>query len=170
MGKLTTTYVYSGNYLCLTKQGKKLDSNYTRMLRAILNNSWRQHLAKQLLYGHQPPITKTIQVRRIRHAGHCWRSRDELISDILMWSPPHRQAKAGRPARAYVQRPCADTYRERWTVEKVAIEGQGDPCWWHDMMMMIYIQYIITIIRSWQYHGVPWISLSLSLSLWQFSS
>ncbi len=25
-------------------------------------------------YGHLPPITKTIQVRRTRHAGHCWRS------------------------------------------------------------------------------------------------
>ncbi len=31
------------------------------------------------MYGHQPPITKTIQVRRTRHAGHCPRRRDELI-------------------------------------------------------------------------------------------
>ena len=66
---------------------KKLDGNYTRMLRAILNKSWRQHPTKQQLYGHLPPITKTIQVRRTRHAGHCWRSRDKLISDILMWTP-----------------------------------------------------------------------------------
>ena len=50
------------------------------MLRAILNKSWRQHPTKHQLYGHLPPITKTIQVRRTRHAGHCWRSRDELIS------------------------------------------------------------------------------------------
>ena len=42
---------------------KKLDGNYTRMLRAILNKSWRQHPTKQQLYGHVPPITKTIQVR-----------------------------------------------------------------------------------------------------------
>ena len=53
---------------------KKLDGNYTRMLRAILNKSWRQHLTKPQLYGHLPPITKTIKVRRTRHAGHCWRS------------------------------------------------------------------------------------------------
>ena len=45
---------------------KKLDGNYTRMLRAILNNSWRQHPTKHQLYGHLPPITKTIQVRRTR--------------------------------------------------------------------------------------------------------
>ena len=60
---------------------KKLDGNYARMLRTILNKSWRQHPTKHQLYGHLPPITKTIQVRRTRHAGHCWRSRDELISD-----------------------------------------------------------------------------------------
>ena len=69
----------------LTKRlEKKLDSNYTRMLRAILNKSWRQHPTRHQLYGHLPPITKTVQVRQTRHAGHYWRSRDELISDILL--------------------------------------------------------------------------------------
>ena len=48
---------------------KKLDGNYTRMLRAILNKSWRQHPTKHQLYGHLPPITKTIKARRTRHAG-----------------------------------------------------------------------------------------------------
>ena len=50
---------------------KKLDGNYTRMLRAILNKSWRKHPTRYQLYGHLPPITKTIQARRTRHAGHC---------------------------------------------------------------------------------------------------
>ena len=64
----------------LTKRlKKKLDGNYTRMLRAILNKSWRQYPTRHQLYGHLPPVTKTIQVRRTRHAGHCWRSKDELI-------------------------------------------------------------------------------------------
>ena len=31
----------------LTKRPEKLDGNYTRMLRAILNKSWRQHPTKQ---------------------------------------------------------------------------------------------------------------------------
>ena len=34
---------------------KKLDGNYTRMLWAILNKSWRQHPTKHQLYGHLPP-------------------------------------------------------------------------------------------------------------------
>ena len=76
-------------YVCTTLTltnwlGKKLDGNYTRMLQAILNKSWRQHPTKHQLYGHLPPITKTIQVRRTSHAGHCWKSRDELISDVLL--------------------------------------------------------------------------------------
>ena len=88
---------------------KKLDGNYTRMLRAILNKSWRQHPTKQQLYHHLQPTTKTIKVRRTRLAGHCWRSWDELISDVLQWTPSHGQAKAGQPDRTYIQQLCADT-------------------------------------------------------------
>ena len=111
----------------LTKRmEKKLDSNYTRMLRAILNDSWKQHRTKQQLYGHLLRITKTILVRRTRHAGHYWRSKDELISDILLWTPSHGRAKARRPAKTYIQQVCGDTgcsledppgamdYREGW--------------------------------------------------------
>ena len=77
----------------LTKRlKKKQDGNYTRILRELLNKSWRQHSTSQQIYGHLPPITKTIQVRRTRHAGHCWRSKDELISDALLWTPAYGQA------------------------------------------------------------------------------
>ena len=109
----------------LTKRiEKKLDGNYKRMLRAILNKSWRQHPKKQQLYVHLPPTAKTIQVRRTRHAGHCWRSKDELISDILLWTPSHGRAKTRRLARTYIQQLCADTgcslktYRKQWTIGK----------------------------------------------------
>ena len=94
----------------LTKRlEKKLDSSYTRMLRAILNKSWRQHSTRHQLYGHLPPITKAIQVRRTRHAGHRGRSKDEPISDVLLWTPTYGRAKAGRPARSYMQQLCEDT-------------------------------------------------------------
>ena len=94
----------------LTKRPeKKLDGNYTRMLRAMWNKSWRQHPTRHQLYGHLPPITKTIQARRTRHAGPCWRSRDELMNDVLQWTPKFRRAKAGRPARTYIQQLCEDT-------------------------------------------------------------
>ena len=94
----------------LTKRlEKKLDGNYTRMLWAIFNKSWRQHPAKHQLYGHLPPITKTIQVRWTRHTEHCWRSKDKLISHVLLSTPTHGREKAGRPARTYIQHFCEDT-------------------------------------------------------------
>ena len=101
---VVSTLLYGRTTWTLTKRlEKKLDGNYTRMLRAILNKSWRQHPTRYQPYGHLPPITKTIQVRRTRH---CWRSRDELISDVLLWTPTHGRAK---PARTYIQQLCEDT-------------------------------------------------------------
>ena len=126
----------------LTKRlEKKLDGNYTKMLQAILNKSWWQHPTRHQLYCHLPPIMKTIQVRRTRHAGHCWRSRDELISDVLLWTPTYGRAKAGWPARTYIQQQCEDTGcspedlpeamndREKWR-ERVRGIRATCPTWW----------------------------------------
>ena len=35
--------------------------------------------------------------------------KDELISDVLLWTPAYGQGKAGRPARTYIQQLCEDT-------------------------------------------------------------
>ena len=94
----------------LTKRiEKELDRNYTRILPAILIKSWRQQPMKQQQYGHLPPISQTIQVRRTRYAGHCWGSKDELISDNLLWTSTHRRASVGWSARTYLHQLCADT-------------------------------------------------------------
>ena len=127
----------------LTKQlEKKLDGNYTRMLRAILNRSWQQHPTRRQLYGHLPPITKTIQARRTRHAGHCWRSKDEIVSDVLLWTPAYGQSKAGRPARTFIQQLCDDTGcnpedllkamndRETWRERVRDIHASRTSWWW----------------------------------------
>ena len=122
---------------------KKLDGNYTRMLWAILNKSWRQHSTKQQLYGHLPPITKTIKIRWTRKAEYCWRSRDKLISDVLLWTPSHGRAKAGRPARTYIQQLSVDTGcspedllkaiddREVWRERVRNIYADGMSWWWY---------------------------------------
>ena len=107
---VVSVLLYGCTTWTLTKRlEKKPDGNYTRMLRAILNKSWQQHPTRRQLYGHQPPVTKTIQARRIRNVGHCWRSKDEIVSDVLLWTPAYGQSKAGRPARTYIQQLCDDT-------------------------------------------------------------
>ena len=77
-----------------------------------------------------------------RHAGHCCRSRDELISDVLLWTPTYGRAKAGRPARTYIQQLCEDTGcspedlpeamndREKWR-ERVSGTTWWWWWWWH---------------------------------------
>ena len=80
-------------------------------------------LANEIQVRHQQE-TRSLQLLRCRlpistisvvsflvsrHAGHCRRSRDELIRDVLLWIPTHGRAKAGRPARTYIQQLCEDT-------------------------------------------------------------
>ena len=143
IGQVWLILLYGCTTRTLTKRlEKKLDSNYTRMLRAILNKSWQQHPTRHQLYGHLPPITKTIQARWTRHAGHCWRSRDELISDVLLWIPTYGWAKAGRPVQIYIQQLCEDigyspddlpeamNDREKWRERVRDIRACGTTWWW----------------------------------------
>ena len=132
---------------------KKLDGNYTRMLWAILNKSWRQHPTKHQLYGHLPPITKTIQVRWTRHAEHCWRSRDELISDVLLWTPTYDWAKAGQPAWTYtsnsyvrIRDVALKTCQRRWTIGRSGERGSGISVLvaWHDTGINLLENFIST--------------------------
>ena len=97
---------------------------------------------------------KTIQVRWTRHAGHCWRSRDELISDVLLWTPTCGWAKAGQPARTYIQQLCEDmgcspedlpevmNDREKWQERVRDIRTSGTTWWWW-WWWWIYIVYIM---------------------------
>ena len=97
---------------------------------------------KKQLYGHLSTITKTIQIRRTKHAGHCCRSRDELIRDVLLWTPTHGRAKAGRPARTYLQQLCKDTgccpedlpgamnNKEKWRERVRDIRATSVTWWW----------------------------------------
>ena len=108
---------------------KKLDGNYTRILRAILNKSWRLHPTKQQLYGHLLPIMKTIQVRQTRLAGHCWRSRDELMYSC---GHPHmdEQRQDIQQGPTYhssvpIQDVALNTYRKRWTIKRSGRRGSG---------------------------------------------
>ena len=153
---VTSILLYGCTTWTLTKRlEKKLDGNYTRMLRAILNKSWQQHPTRHQLYGHLPPITKTIQIRRTRHAGHCWRSRDELIRDVLLWIPTHGRAKAGRPARTYIQQLCEDTGccpedlpramndREEWR-ERVRDIRAASTIWWWWLLLLLLLLWLLS--------------------------
>ena len=73
----------------LTKRlEKKLDGNYTRMLRAILNKSWRQHPTKHQLYGHLPSLRK---LSKLDEPDMQVTAGEAETSSSVMYSygPPH---------------------------------------------------------------------------------
>ena len=127
---VTSILLYGCTTWTLTKQlEKKLGGNYTRMLRAILNKSWRQHPTRHQLYGHLPPITKTIQVRRARHAGHCWRSRDEFMYSN---GPPHMAVQKQDDQHEHtfsnyvrIRDVVLKTCLGRWTIGRSGERGSG---------------------------------------------
>ena len=140
---------------------KKVDGIYTRMLQAILNKSWRQHPTKHQLYGHLPSITKTIKIRWTRHAGHCWRSRDKLICDVLLWAPSHGHEKTGRPAWTYILQLIWDvalrTCRKQWMIGRSGKRGSEISVLiaWHDDDY--YFEYLDYWPRLYCYtHNMTW--------------
>ena len=157
---VVSVLLYGCTTWTLTKRlEKKLDGNYTRILQPILNKSWQQHPTRRQLYGHLPPVTKTIQAKRTRHAGHCWRSKDEIVSDVLLWTPTYGQSKAGRPAQTYIQQLCDDTGcnpedlpeamndRETWR-ERVRDICASRTTWWSSSSLMSILLIIIIIINK----------------------
>ena len=95
--------LYGSTTWTLTKtMEKKLDGTYTRMLRAVLNLHWKKHPTLQQLYGNLPRISQVLLERRLWLAGHSWRSKEELVIEVLLWTPSHAKPAVGRPARTYI--------------------------------------------------------------------
>ena len=150
---VTLILLYGCTTWTLTKRlENKLDGNYTRMLRAILNKSWQQHPTRHQLHGHLPLITKTIQVRR-------------TIRDVLLWIPTHGRAKAGRPARTYIQQLCEDTGccpedlpramndREEWRERVRDIRATSTRWWWWYIYMYYALGVMFKNIPRWKKHN-----------------
>ena len=107
---------------------------------------WGQHCSNRVSgistrTMHQSTTPYLSQIRRTRHAGHCWRSRDELIRDVFLLTPTHGRAKAGRPARTYIQQLCEDTgccpedlpsamNEEEWRERVGDIRATSATWWW----------------------------------------
>ena len=63
--------------------------------------------------GNTPPGTKYtttyIPSRKLSKLDKPdMQDMDELISDVLLWTPTYGRSKAGRPARTYIQQICED--------------------------------------------------------------
>ena len=90
------------------------------MLRVVLNISWREHPTKERLYGKLPPLSSTIIKTRMRFAGHVFRNKDELASEVITWQPRRGRSNIGRPHKTYYQQlvedACCQTTQELETL------------------------------------------------------
>ena len=112
---------------------KNATSNFEHVLEAT---SYKAAAIQPLISHHEN------YQRQIRHAGHCWRSRDELISDLLLWTPSHGRAKAGWPVWTYIHQLSEDTGcipedlpevmndREEWRERVSDICAGSTTRWW----------------------------------------
>ena len=92
-----STTVWLHSWTLIKHQEKKANEKYLRMLCAVLNKSWKQHPTKQPLLLR---ITSHCK-NHPRDAGHCKWSKDQLISNVLQWTPTHGHTSGGWSEKIY---------------------------------------------------------------------
>ena len=129
-----TVLLYGSETWTLTNNlEKQLDGCYTRLLRAALNESWRNHMTNKELYRDLLPISVRLRERRLRFSGHCWRSKSETISQLLMWEPSRGKRTRGRPAMTYLDQLEKDTCIQRQEVPNI-MENRTE---WKKLIMSV---------------------------------
>ena len=84
--------LYGAESWTLTKKMRdRLDGNYTKMLRVVLNVSRKEHETNKELYGNLRKVTETLRARRLKFIGNSWRRKTELISKVLLWDQRERR-------------------------------------------------------------------------------
>ena len=69
------------------------------------NNPQNNSCSVTFLRSQQP----TNQVRWTKHAGYCWRIRNDHISDVLLWFLIYGHTRICRPAKTFIRHHYADT-------------------------------------------------------------
>ena len=101
--------LYGAETWTMTKtMERELDGTYTCRLRHALYINWRQHVINESLYWDLPKISSVIQQRRLRLAGHFYRS-DEAAANLILWKPKHGCRRPGRSKLDYVTLLTQDT-------------------------------------------------------------
>ena len=116
-----------------------------RKLSIYKNVSWNQHMRNEVLYGEIPKITTTIVTQRARFSGHCWRSKDELAHQLLLWEQTHGKRARGRPRQKFIDQLLDDMElqkedlanamndREYWKSKVVDVRLRSIRWWWQDL-------------------------------------
>ena len=87
----------------------KIDGLYTKLLRRVLNVSWRDHISNKDLYQSLPPLSSTIRQHRLRFAGHCFRAHNQPVTNLLFWTPSQGRRERGPGIKTFPKLLIEDT-------------------------------------------------------------
>ena len=95
------------------------------MLRVVKNVTWQQHVPNKVLYGKLPSITTIIEERRLRFSGHCFRSKHEVVHQLILWEPKHGSRSVGGQLRTYIDQLESDTGIPRENLANAMEDREG---------------------------------------------
>ena len=82
---------------------------YTRLIRMILNISWRDNIPNKILYIRLPKISEVIRDLRMTIAGYCVRQKDEACHDLIFWHARNGKRNRGRQPIKFIDNLKNDT-------------------------------------------------------------
>ena len=94
------------------------------MLRIALNISYKVHMTNFGLYGDLPPVSRKIQQRRMRLAGHCWRHPEEMANKLVLWEPLEGTRNRGQQKTSFIDNLFHDTELENSLELKTMMEDR----------------------------------------------
>ena len=98
-----------------------------------LNNPWLVDMPKipQFLFTLLLLLHLFIYLSP-RHAGHCWRSKEELISDVFLWTPSNMveqkqddQLEPPYSSSVWIRDVALKTCQKRWMIGRSGERGLG---------------------------------------------
>ena len=118
---------------------------YTRMLRKVLNVTWKDRIPNEVLYRGLPPLSTKIRTRRLRLTGHCIRHDDVAVHSLVLWEPQRGRASRGGQRSTFI-----DTLKrvtglqstseirtlmlDRSLWQTTTCGSRGDSAWWIDRL------------------------------------
>ena len=94
----------------------------------------------------------------MRFAGHVWRNKNELASDVLLWTPTHGKQKPGRPKRSYIDQLADDTgcypqeldnamsNKEDWRKRIMQCRPRSTWWWWWWSFHMLNSNFLLAVV------------------------
>ena len=164
--------INANNFISITTRWKYLLDGLFRRI-DITQECWEQYwISPGGNTQHSTNYMATcLQSRKLSKLDEpdCWRSWDELISDVFLWNPTY-----GRPARTYIQQLCEDTGCspedlpeamndwEKWRERVRDICANSTTWWWWWWSIMWKSEHSDEIKRDFFYAE----ALSVLLNIW----